>query len=70
MYRNLDKITRNLDKRLNCPWIRGEITTEIRKYIENNENNNTPYKYLRNVAKKDSYRPKCIYWGGQEREEG
>ena len=34
MYRNLDKTARNLDKLLNCPWIRGEITTEIRKYIE------------------------------------
>lgn len=34
MYRNLDKTARNLYKLLNCPWIRGEITTEIRKYIE------------------------------------
>ena len=50
--------------------VKGEITTEIRKYIENNDNKDNSYKYLWNVAKKDIYRPKCIYWGGQGREEG
>lgn len=40
---------------LNNQWVKEEITTEITKYFEMNENENTTYQYLWDVVKSTKF---------------